>query len=94
MPLVLSESQARNIRRHEQDLKSGSPPLVHLVPASVPRLVYQSSWYVLSCLWDGTYKITIAANPCSGGSGFLISLSGSLPYVRHTIIVNKVLSAS
>ena len=40
-----------------------------LVPASAPRLVYQSSWYglsclwdVLSCLWDGAYKRTIAVN--------------------------------
>ena len=28
-----------------------------LVPASAPRLVY-----VLSCLWDGAYKRTLAVN--------------------------------
>ena len=33
-----------------------------LVPASAPRLVQQSPWYVLSCLWDGAYKRTLAAN--------------------------------
>ena len=33
-----------------------------LVPASAPRLVYQRPWYVLSCLWDGAYKITLAVN--------------------------------
>ena len=27
-----------------------------------PRLVYQRPWYVLSCLWDGPYKITLAVN--------------------------------
>ena len=25
-------------------------------------LVYQRPWYVLSCLWDGAYKRTLAAN--------------------------------
>ena len=33
-----------------------------LVPASASRLVYQKPWYVLSCLWDDAYKITLAAN--------------------------------
>ena len=33
-----------------------------LVPASALRLVYQRPWYVLSCLWDGAYKRTLAAN--------------------------------
>ena len=33
-----------------------------LVPASAPRLVYQRPWYVLSCLWDGAYKRTLAVN--------------------------------
>ena len=43
------------------------------VPTSVPRLVY-----VLSCLWDGTYKRSLAANrsgPCNSSSGFPLSLS-------------------
>ena len=33
-----------------------------LVLASAPRLVYQRPWYVLSCLWDGAYKRTLAVN--------------------------------
>ena len=33
-----------------------------LVPASAPRLVKQRLWYVLSCLWDGAYKRTLAVN--------------------------------
>ena len=33
-----------------------------LVPASVPRLVQQRLWYVLSCLWEGAYNRTHAAN--------------------------------
>ena len=33
-----------------------------LVPASAPRLVYQRPCYVLSCLWDGAYKRTLAVN--------------------------------
>ena len=40
----------------------GGPIELFLVPASTPRLVYQSPWYVLSCLWDGAYKITLAVN--------------------------------
>ena len=38
------------------------PIELFLVPASAPRLVYQRLWYVLSCLWDGAYKRTLAAN--------------------------------
>ena len=34
-------------------------------------------------------------SPCSGSSGFPLSLSGTMPYVEHHITVNKnVLSAS
>ena len=36
--------------------------LKFLVPASAQRLVYQRPWYVLSCMWDGAYKRTLAAN--------------------------------
>ena len=38
---------------------------IFVVPASAPRLVYQRPWYpwyVLSCLWDGAYKIILAVN--------------------------------
>ena len=40
----------------------GGPIEQFLVPASAPRLVYQRPWYVLSCLWDGAYKRTLAVN--------------------------------
>ena len=40
----------------------GGPIELYLVPASAPRLVYQRPWYVLSCLWDGAYKRTLAVN--------------------------------
>ena len=38
------------------------PIELFLVPASAPRLVQQKPWYVLSCMWGGAYKITLAAN--------------------------------
>ena len=40
----------------------GGPIDLFLVPASAPRLVYQRPWYVLSRLWDGAYKRTLAAD--------------------------------
>ena len=40
----------------------GGPIELFLVPASVPRLVQQRPWYVVSCLWDGAYKRTLAVN--------------------------------
>ena len=40
----------------------GGPIELFLVPASAPRLVKQRSWYVLSFLWDGAYKRTLAVN--------------------------------
>ena len=43
-------------------IRHGGPIELFIVPASVPRLVYQRPWYVLSCLWDGAYKITLAVN--------------------------------
>ena len=39
------------------DRSWGGPIELFLVPASAPRLVY-----ALSCLWDGAYKRTLAAN--------------------------------
>ena len=44
------------------DPSCGEPIELFLIPASAPLLVYQRMWYVLSCLWDGTYKRTIAVN--------------------------------
>ena len=35
----------------------GGPIELFLVPASAPRLVY-----VLSCMWNGAYKRTLAVN--------------------------------
>ena len=40
----------------------GIPIELFLVPARAPRLVLQRPWYVLSCLWDGAYKSTLAVN--------------------------------
>ena len=40
----------------------GGPIELFLIPASAPRLMYQRPWYVLSCLWDGAYIRTLAAN--------------------------------
>ena len=40
----------------------GGPIDIFLVPASAPQLVLQRPWYVLSCLWDGAYKRSLAAN--------------------------------
>ena len=44
------------------DPSCGEPIELFLVPASGPRLVYQRPWYLLSCLWDGAYKRTLAVN--------------------------------
>ena len=46
-----------------------------LVPDSTRQLLYQCMWYVLTCLWDRTFKIPIAFNPRSGGSGVPVVLS-------------------
>ena len=56
-------------------------------PLSVPRLVYQRLWYVLSCLWDGAYKSTlllIRKSSLCGSSGFPFSLS------EWSLTINKV----
>ena len=45
---------------HRVDPSWSGPIELFLVPASDPRLVWP--WYVLSCLWDGAYKITLAVN--------------------------------
>ena len=39
------------------DPSLGGPTELFLVPVSAQRL-----WYVLSCLWDGAYKRTLAVN--------------------------------
>ena len=33
-----------------------------LVPISGPHLVQQRLWHVLSCMWEGAYKIPLAAD--------------------------------
>ena len=57
----------------------GGPIALFLVPPSVPRMVYQRPWYVLSRLWDDAYKIALTANRKEwyiyGGSRFPLSLS-------------------
>ena len=49
---------------------------------------------MLSCLWDGAYKRTLAANQKVDyvvAAGFLSHyLSGPLPYVRRHITVDKM----
>ena len=55
----------------------GGPIELFLVPDSVPRLVKQRPWYVLSCLWDDAYKRTLAADQKSafcGGIGFPLAI--------------------
>ena len=47
---------------HRIDPSWSGPTELFLVPAIAPRLVYQRPWYVLSCLWDGVYKRTLAVN--------------------------------
>ena len=47
---------------HRIDPSWGGPIEIFLVSASAPRLVELRPWYVLSCLWDGAYKRTLAAN--------------------------------
>ena len=44
------------------DPSYGEPIELFLVPASASRLEQQRPWYVLSSLWDGAYKRTLAAN--------------------------------
>ena len=39
----------------------GGPNELLLLTANAPRLVKQRSWYLLSCLWGGTYKGSLAA---------------------------------
>ena len=65
-----------------------------VVSSTVPRLMKQRPRYVLSCLWDGAYKRTLAANrktqPMWRQWVFSYYLSGLLPYVRRHITVNKM----
>ena len=50
------------VRAFAHGVRWGGPIELFLVAASAPRLVQQRPWYVLSCLWDGAYKRTLAAN--------------------------------
>ena len=31
------------------------------IPTSSPQLVHRKLWYVMSCLWEGVYKRSLAA---------------------------------
>ena len=53
---------AHGVMGRQIDPSCGEPFELFLVPASALRLVYQRQWYVLSCLWDGAYKRTLAVN--------------------------------
>ena len=64
----------------------GGPIELFLVPVSAPRLL----WYVLSCLWDGAYKRTLAAIRKQVAVHFLSRyLNGTLPDVRRHITVTE-----
>ena len=45
----------------------GGPIEIFLIPASDPRLVKQRPWYVLSCLWDGESKRSLAVSHYRNG---------------------------
>ena len=45
-----------------ESIPHGGPIELFRIPASAPRLVQQRSRYVLSCLWDGAYNRSLAAN--------------------------------
>ena len=69
----------------------GGPIELFLVPASLLRMVQQRPWYVLSCLWDGAYKRTLAVNRHVAAADFLSQyLSGTLPYDGRHVTVNKM----
>ena len=38
----------------------GEPIELSLVTVTDPQRVYQTTWYVLSCVYDGTYKSFLA----------------------------------
>ena len=65
-----SEVERSLMVRWVVDHSWGGPIELFLIPASAPRLVKQRPWYVLSCLWDGSYKKSLCC-----GSGFPFSLS-------------------
>ena len=48
---------------------------IFLIPTSVPQLVWQSLWYVLSYLWDGAYKRSLAANKNVALNTFLFMIT-------------------
>ena len=59
-------------------IQNDKGPLRYLQRKSIAAI----SWYVLSSLWDGAFKRTIAtigliekSSPCSGRRGFPLSLS-------------------
>ena len=60
--LILYLTNAHGAMGHRIDPSWGGPIELFLVPASVPRLVQQRMWYVLSCPWDGAYKRILAVN--------------------------------
>ena len=72
----------------EIDPSWGGPIELFLIPACAPQLVYQRPWYVLSCLWDGAFKRTLATNWKQQVSSRY--LNGPLPYVQRHITVNKM----
>ena len=58
----MARAFAHGVMGHRIDPSWRGPIELFFVPASAPRLVQQRPWYVLSCLWDGAYKRTLAVN--------------------------------
>ena len=44
-----------------RSIPHGGHTELFIIPASAPQLVWQRPWYVLSCLWCGAHKRSIAA---------------------------------
>ena len=53
---------AHGVMGRRIDPSWGGPIELFLVPTSDPRQMLQRPCYVVSCLWDDAYKITLAVN--------------------------------
>ena len=75
-----------------RSIPHGGPLSYFFIPASTPRLVLQSLWYVLSGLWDGACKRALAAHwrEYSGGSWFPHSLEDYENRYASRLVSNTV----
>ena len=53
---------AHGVMGHRIDPSRGGPIGLFLIPTSSSTTGLTKAVYVLSCLWDGAYKRTLAAN--------------------------------